>query len=112
MASKILDPLVTKFILPEHAEMIRQHHEDKKLIEKPIIEEDELAEFCYRISDSRQYDYALTISWWKETKEGRGVIESAWGWVDKFDSTFKQIKLKNDEDFWWIPVEDVISVES
>ncbi|MBM7109586.1 hypothetical protein SAM19_02989 [Brevibacillus laterosporus] len=45
MASKILDPLVTKFILPEHAEMLRQHHEDKKLIEKSIIEEDELAEF-------------------------------------------------------------------
>ncbi|RFB31659.1 YolD-like family protein [Brevibacillus sp. VP] len=99
MASKILDPLVTKFILPEHAEMLRQFHEDKKLIEKPIIEEDELAEFCYRISDSHQYDYALTISWWKETKEGRGVIESAWGWVEKFDSTVKQIKLKNDEDF-------------
>ncbi|AYK08736.1 YolD-like family protein [Brevibacillus laterosporus] len=84
MASKILDPLVTKFILPEHAEMLRQYHEDKKLIEKPIIEEVELSEFFYRISD----------------------------WIDKFDLTFKQIKLKNDEDFWWIPVEDVISVEA
>ncbi|TPG69347.1 hypothetical protein EEL31_13020 [Brevibacillus laterosporus] len=53
MFDKTLDPLVTKFILPEHAEMLRQLHEDKKLIEKPIIEEDELAEFCYRISNSR-----------------------------------------------------------
>ncbi|ATO48421.1 hypothetical protein ABD72_13750 [Brevibacillus laterosporus] len=78
MASKIFDPLVTKFILPEHVEMLRQLHENKKLIEKTDYK-DELAEFCYRISDSRQYDYALTISWWKETKEGRGVIESAWG---------------------------------
>ncbi|WP_068791791.1 YolD-like family protein [Brevibacillus laterosporus] len=112
MASKVLDPLLTKFILPEHAEMLRQYHGDKKLIEKPIIEEDELAEFYYRISDSRQYDYALTISWWKETKEGRGVIESAWGWVEKFDSTYKQIKLKNDEDFWWIPVEDLVNIEA
>ncbi|CCF16943.1 hypothetical protein BLGI_4924 [Brevibacillus laterosporus GI-9] len=43
-------------------------------------------------------------------EEGRDVIESAWRWVDKFDSTFKQIKLKNHEDFWWIPVEDVVSV--
>ncbi|MDN9008972.1 hypothetical protein [Brevibacillus laterosporus] len=32
MASKILDPLVTKFILPEHIEMLRQLHEDKKRI--------------------------------------------------------------------------------
>ncbi|TPG80914.1 YolD-like family protein [Brevibacillus laterosporus] len=111
MASKILDPLVTKFILPEHAEMLRQLHEDKKLIEKPIIEGDELAEFCYRISDSRQYDYALIINWWKATKGDRGVIETACGRVDKFDPTFKQIKLKNDEDFWWIPVEDVVKVD-
>ncbi|AIG27480.1 hypothetical protein BRLA_c031680 [Brevibacillus laterosporus LMG 15441] len=58
MARKILDPLVTKFILPEHAEMLRQYHEDKKLIRKSIIEEDELAEFCYKISDSR---HSMTI---------------------------------------------------
>ncbi|RAP27032.1 hypothetical protein C2W64_01178 [Brevibacillus laterosporus] len=47
------------------------------------------------------------INWWKATKGDRGVIETAWGWVEKFDTTFKQIKLKNDEDFWWIPVEDL-----
>ncbi|MCG7318698.1 YolD-like family protein [Brevibacillus laterosporus] len=39
MASKILDPLVTKFILPEHAEMLRQHHLDKQLVPKPIIKD-------------------------------------------------------------------------
>ncbi|QOS97683.1 YolD-like family protein [Brevibacterium sp. JNUCC-42] len=91
--------------------MLRQLHEDKKMIEKPIIEEDELTEFYYRISDSRQHDYALTINWWKATKGDRGVIESASGWVEKFDSTLKQIKLTNDEDFWWIPVEDVVKVD-
>ncbi len=56
-------------------------------------------------------EYAITISWWKETKEGRGVIESSWRSGEKFDSTFKQIQLKNDEDFWWIPLEDVVRVE-
>ncbi|RAP26304.1 hypothetical protein C2W64_01979 [Brevibacillus laterosporus] len=80
--------------------------------QKLIIEEEELAEFCYRISDSRQFDYTLTINWWKATKGDRGVIETAWGWVDKFDTTFKQIKLKNDEDYWWIPVEDVVGMKS
>lgn len=39
MDSKILDPLITRFILPEHTEMLRQFHEDKKLIETPIIED-------------------------------------------------------------------------
>ncbi|PPA87110.1 hypothetical protein C4A75_03850 [Brevibacillus laterosporus] len=46
----------------------------------------------------------------KATQEDRRVIDSAWGCVDKFDSTFKQIQLKNDEDFWWIPLEDVVRV--
>ncbi|AIG26827.1 hypothetical protein BRLA_c025070 [Brevibacillus laterosporus LMG 15441] len=45
ISSKILDPLVTKFILPEHVEMLQQFHEDKELIEKPIIEEDGQSSF-------------------------------------------------------------------
>nr|WP_258399048.1 YolD-like family protein [Brevibacillus laterosporus] len=80
------------------------------MIGKPIIEEDELSEFCYRIVDSRQFDYAHTINWWKATKGDRGVIETAWGWVEKFNTTYKQIKLKNDEDYWWIPVENIVDI--
>nr|WP_277547861.1 hypothetical protein [Brevibacillus laterosporus] len=57
--------------------MVRQYHEDKNLIEKPIMEEDELAGFSYRISDPRQYDYALTIAGGKKQKKGRRAIESA-----------------------------------
>ncbi|WP_366951077.1 hypothetical protein [Brevibacillus laterosporus] len=53
--------------------------------------------------------HLLTVGWWKAIG---GVIETTWGWIDKFDSQFKQIKLKNDEDFWWIPVENVVSVEA
>ncbi|WP_309304454.1 hypothetical protein [Brevibacillus laterosporus] len=37
MASKILDPLVTKFILPEHAEILRQLHEDKQALQTKVI---------------------------------------------------------------------------
>ncbi|AKF95535.1 hypothetical protein [Brevibacillus laterosporus] len=80
MASKILDPLVTKFILPEHIEMLCQLHEDKKRIAE--------VDFCYRISDHVSMTMALTISRWKEKKEGRGEI-GCLGVVDKFDSTFK-----------------------
>lgn len=58
-------------------------------------EEDELTEFCYRITDSRQFDYALTVSWWESRKGKHGVIETFWGWVVDFDSAYKRIKLKN-----------------
>ncbi|PPA81147.1 hypothetical protein C4A75_23655 [Brevibacillus laterosporus] len=63
--------------------------------EKLIIEEGELAEFCDRISDSRQYATLLQLA----TKGDRGVIETAPGWIEKLDTTSQQIKLKNDKDF-------------
>ncbi len=41
---------------------------------------------------AHQYDYALHISWWKATKKDRDVIETDWGWINRIDTTRKQIK--------------------
>ncbi|WP_366919702.1 hypothetical protein [Brevibacillus laterosporus] len=40
--------------------MLLLYQEDGKLIPKPDLDENELEEFCYKITDSRQYDYSLT----------------------------------------------------
>ncbi|WP_232700098.1 YolD-like family protein [Brevibacillus daliensis] len=110
MASKLDNPTMGRFMMSEHVEALQRMHEDKKLIEKPILEEDELTEFCYRITDSRQFDYALTVSWWESRKGNRGVIETFWGWVVDFDSAYKRIKLKNDEGYKLIPVDDIVYI--
>ncbi|MFB0832359.1 YolD-like family protein [Brevibacillus laterosporus] len=82
IASKVSDPFITKFILPEHAEILLLYQEDGKLIAKPDLDENELEEFCYKITDSRQYDYSLTylltVSWWRATKgDRRGYRDNA-----------------------------------
>ncbi|WP_309241978.1 YolD-like family protein [Brevibacillus daliensis] len=89
MASKFEDQFSMNFMLPEHVEVLIQMKEDQKHVEKPVLEDDELTEFCYLITDSRQYDYEVNVSWRKSTKGDRGVIETAWGWVDKFDQVLQ-----------------------
>ena len=66
-------------------------------IEKPIIEEIGQSSFVIEYLTYVNMTMPLQLAGGK-TKEGRGVIESAWGCVEKFDSTYKQIKLKNDDE--------------
>lgn len=107
---KIEDPFVMKWILPEHATALFELSEDKKLVPKSILEEDELQEINFRIIDSIQYDYAVAIKWWKSTKGALGEYEQAWGWVKTVDHVTKRLKLVNDEDVWWIPMDKIVEV--
>lgn len=111
MVSKI-DNLFTasRFVLPEQREAILQLKEDQKLVPQPILEEDELAEINFRIIDSIQYDYAVAIKWWRSTKGALGVYDQAWGWVKTIDHVAKRIKLVSDEDYWWIPMDKIVSI--
>jgi hypothetical protein len=92
----------SRFVLPEHRELYLQLKEDEKLVPQPILEEDELSEIQYRIEDSRQYDFALTVRWWQPVKGDLGRIREMRGWVKSVDTTFKRLKLVNDENCEWI----------
>lgn len=110
MSSKYDNPLGMGFILPEHRQALHQHKEDKRLIPQPVLEEDELMELNFRIMDSRQYDYAVTVCWWYPVKEVLGEIRQMWGWVQRVDTTYKQLKLVNDEDFLWIDMDKIVQI--
>jgi len=101
----------SRFVLPEQREAYLEHREDEKLIPQPTLEEDELQEIAFQIQDSIQFDAAVAVSWWKATKGKMGTTESAWGWVKKIDVANRQLKLVNDEDFWWIPLDKITSVK-
>ncbi|HZH59188.1 MAG TPA: YolD-like family protein [Metabacillus sp.] len=101
----------SRFVLPEHRETYLELRGDEKLIPQPILEEDELRELAFQIQESIQFDAAVTIEWWKATKGKLGICESAWGWVQKVDAANRHLKLVNDEDFWWIPLDKIASVK-
>ncbi|WP_419877710.1 YolD-like family protein [Brevibacillus centrosporus] len=110
MASKIENPFSIRFVLPEQRELYLQVKEDEKLTIKPVVEEDEFGEMNFRIYDSIQYDYAITVQWFKKVKSELGIIETVWGVVKEIDAVNMRFKLINDEEVWWIRVEDVVAV--
>ncbi|MED4783427.1 YolD-like family protein [Brevibacillus choshinensis] len=110
MASKIENPFVMSFILPEHAAALYEHQYNKKLDKRPPIDEDDLAEMSMVIYDSIRQDFAVKVSWFKAYKGELGKIYSEWG-VAKIDKELRQIKLVRDDGVWWIPIDQLVHVE-
>ncbi|ELK42781.1 hypothetical protein D478_07234 [Brevibacillus agri BAB-2500] len=112
MASKISNPTVGRFVLPQQRELYLQMREDEKLVPMPVLEQDELESMQYLIRDSAREDYAVTVTWWQSVKGELGTTRSMWGVVKWIDQTGRRIKLANDEDWWWIPIDAIVSVQS
>jgi len=101
-----------RFLLPEQRISYLDHLQDLNLTPQPTLEEDEIHELNQNILESIHFDNAIRIRWWKETKEGLGVVEEAWGWVKKIDTTNQRVKLVNDEELHWISMHKLLNVKS
>ncbi|ASJ54542.1 hypothetical protein BP422_13825 [Brevibacillus formosus] len=101
-----------RFLLPEQRTSYLDHLQDLRLTPQPILEEDEIQVLNQNILESIHFDQAITVRWWKETKGALGVVEEAWGWVQKIDTVNQRIKLANDEELHWISMNKLLSVRS
>ncbi|WP_312115891.1 YolD-like family protein [Brevibacillus reuszeri] len=110
MASKIENPLSMRFVFQEQRALYLQTKEDDKLVTMPKLEQDELETFHYLIRDSAREDYAITVCWWKPTKGELGSTFEMWGVVKWMDQNGRRIKLVNDEDVQWIPIDYLTEV--
>jgi hypothetical protein len=99
------------FMLPEHVQALAEYYFEKTLIPQPLLEDDEKTEINYILNASRKFDYAITVIWWRPIKDHLGRIEMAWGWLQVVDMVRRQIKLKNDEEVWWIDLDRIVRVE-
>ena len=113
MASKVENIFgASRWVLPEQRESYLQLKEDQKLISQPVLEQDELESFQYLIRDSAREDYAVTITWWQSTRGGLGKKYSMWGVVKWIDPQGRRVKLVNDEESQWIPMDYITDVRS
>lgn len=111
MAKKINDLFGSmRWTMPEQRQGIQQWTEERGLVERPVIDEIDFAENCFRIYDSTQYDYSINVKWFVPLKRQLGKYESAWGIVREIDTNRKQFKLVSDWESHWIKIEDLISV--
>lgn len=111
-ANKLENPTLTRFILPQHQELLLQMQEDKKLVPMPVLEQDELEAFHYHLLDAGRENYAVTITWWRHKKHELGITCTMFGKVEWIDMNARQVKLLNDENAQWIPMDCIISVRS
>ncbi|WP_080597850.1 YolD-like family protein, partial [Rhodococcus rhodochrous] len=93
-------------------ELYLQIKEDEKLCPMPILEQDELESIQYIIMDSARCDYAITVTWWQPVKEDLGKTCSMWGVVKWIDQNGRRIKLVNDEESQWIPMDRIVEVRA
>jgi len=111
-SSKLTNPTLGRFVLPQQRELYLQMKEDEKLVPMPALEQDELESFQYLIRDAAREDYAITVSWWQPTKGDLGKICSMWGTLKWIDQNGRRIKLANDEDVQWISLDTITEVNT
>ncbi|GED32098.1 YolD-like family protein [Brevibacillus centrosporus] len=98
-----------RFVLPQQRELYLELKRDEQLIPKPVLEEDELEEIQRAINDSRQGDYAVTVSWWSSVKNHLGCIHTMWG-VARLNPNTRKLKLMNDTSVEFIDIGNIVSV--
>ncbi|MED1954604.1 YolD-like family protein [Brevibacillus centrosporus] len=111
MASRLENPFITSFILPEHATALYEHQYNKKLDKRPHIDEDDLAAMSEIFYDSINQDMAIVVSWFKPYKGELGKILTEWGVAKYHDIQLRQVKLVRTDGIWWIPIDQLVRVE-
>lgn len=107
---KLDDLFAMKWVLPEHNQALSEHYFEQSLSEQPLLEQDELDEINRLIQESIHYGYELTVTWFRPVKGSLGRTEITTGNVEKVDTTHRQIKMVNEEGYWWILLGRIIGV--
>jgi hypothetical protein len=99
-----------RMVLPQHKAEIQQMKVESVLVERPIIDEEDFGEMCFRVYDSTQYNYPITVKWFREVRSGLGIVETECGVVREIDVDKRMFKLVGERESVWICVEDVVGV--
>jgi len=83
-----------------------------QLLPDPVISDEQFGECNFRIYDSVQYGYAITVSYWQPVRDEWGRMEKWWGMVTAIDADHHRIKLVNDGGDRWIEVERIRRVDT
>ncbi|WP_332695005.1 YolD-like family protein [Halalkalibacter lacteus] len=95
----------SRMFLPEHKEALLHRKQQLKLVEKPQLDEQELAEIGIVVLDALRHELNVHVTYWED-----GCLHDLVGTVDKFDSSSKKIKLKTGQEGSYIAVDCLKSV--
>ena len=96
----------SRMMLPEHVARLRQRKEEQKKVEKHELDDQELIELGYVVMDSLNHELDVRVIYWEN-----GFYKEVYGVVDRVDMQLKYIKLRIDEEFIYIKIDCLKSVE-
>ncbi len=95
----------SRMMLPEHKEQIIDHHNEKRKVVKPILDETQLQEIDAKITIAL-YDYSpVVMKVWRD-----GYYNNLKGVIYRIDSIDKTVWIRNDET-QRIRFENIVEVE-
>ncbi|MDQ0220715.1 YolD-like family protein [Peribacillus cavernae] len=95
----------TSIMLPEHVKLLSAWTEEQKLVEKPVLDEQELERIRILVMDSLNYTLPIRVVYWKD-----GLFTKRTGIVAKVDELNKLIKLDLLSGETFIPIDSIKSV--
>jgi len=95
-----------RFMIPEHVEAIRRQKEENKKLPPPLLDEQQLSEIGMVIMESLHQQQVIKIVYWQD-----GFYHEVNGIVSRIDKQLSQIKMLHDDDFTYIQIKWLKSVE-
>lgn len=96
----------SRLMLPEHRKALSEHNEEKKKVEKPMLDEQELQEIGLVVMDALHHTLDVRVVYWDD-----GQYKEIIGTINKVDHLEKWIKVTSDDDVVNIDVDCLKSVE-
>jgi hypothetical protein len=96
----------SRMMLPEHVEALKKLKEDNKKIPKHELDEQELEEIGIVVMDSLNHELEVLVTYWKD-----GFYHELVGTIDKVDMQTKRIKLRMGDEYEYINIDCLKSVE-
>ncbi|ERM19944.1 YolD-like family protein [Brevibacillus laterosporus] len=94
-----------RMVLPEQREWYLKHRRELSLLPKPDLDHD------YRLTDSKRYNFEITVKYWREVSENGGEFLTVRGVAKSFDTIMKQVRIEEENGDWtWIDFGNIASV--
>lgn len=95
----------SRMMLPEHKELLRQHQKELNIKKKPILDEQEIEVLHRKIIHAYEASLLVEIHLFNPYET---IVKT--GYIVNIDYQYLQIKLKVDDEIYWISVNDIIHI--
>lgn len=100
-----------RMVLPEQREWYLKHRRELSLLPKPDLDHDEIMAINYRLTESKRYNFEITVKYWREVSENGGEFLTVRGVAKSFDTIMKQVRIEEESGEWtWIDFGNIASV--